>query len=72
MVEDLERAVVVGIRHGAGVALTAMQLHTDQDLRRVEPGFPDHAGQEEQVELVSDFAATVAAMNMEDILYGGV
>jgi hypothetical protein len=71
MVEDLERAVVVGIRQGAGVALTAMQLRTGQNLRRVEPGFPDHAGQEERVEMVSDFAATVAAVNMEDILHGG-
>jgi hypothetical protein len=48
-----------------------MQLRTGQDLRRVEPGFPDHARQEERVELVSDFAASVAAVNVEDILRGG-
>ena len=39
------------------------------------PGFPDHAGQAEWVELVSDFTTIattiVAALDMEDILRGG-
>ena len=73
-VEDHERAVVVGIQQGAGVALAAMQLRIGRDLRRVAPGFPNHAGQVERVELVSDFAPTadaiVGAMNVEDIING--
>lgn len=73
-VEDRKRAVVAGIRQGAGVALAAMHLRIGRDLRRVAPGFPDEASQVEQMELVSDFApaaaAVVAAMNVEDILYG--
>ena len=52
-----------------------MQLRTGQDLRRMELGFPNHAGQEERVELVGDFTATaatiVATVNKEDILRGG-
>ena len=63
------------IWQGAGVALTALQLRTGQDFRLVAPGFSDHARLAEWAELVSSFAtdaaAIVAAMNVEDILYGG-
>jgi hypothetical protein len=45
--EDRERAVVAGIQQGAGVALATMQLWTEVNLRRVTPGFPKHARQEE-------------------------
>jgi hypothetical protein len=48
-----------------------MQPCIGQDLRWVEPRFSDHAGQEEQVELVGDFVTAVAAMNVEDILRDG-
>jgi cephalosporin-C deacetylase-like acetyl esterase len=74
-VEDHERAVVAGIRQGAGVALAAMQLRVRLDLHWVAPGFPEFVEQEKRVELVNDFAAAsaavVAAMNVEDILHGG-
>ena len=40
VVEDHEWKVEVGIRQGDGVALTAMQLWTEVNLRRVVPGFP--------------------------------
>ena len=75
LIEDHEQAMVVGIWKGAIVALTAMQLCTTQDFCQVEPGFPDHAGQAKQAELVGDFtiamATIVAAVNVEDILRGG-
>jgi len=73
--EDCERAMVLGIRQGAGVALAAMHLRTGQDFRRVEPGFLGLARLAEQSELVSDFAVAVATIvatvNVEDILRGG-
>jgi hypothetical protein len=72
---DPERAVVVGVRQGASVALATLQLCTGQDFHRVAPGFPSHARQAEPVKLVGNFAtaaATVVALvNMEDILCGG-
>jgi hypothetical protein len=45
------------------------------NLRRVTPGFSEHARQEEQTTRVNDFAATadvvVAIMDVEEILHGG-
>ena len=72
--EDRERVVVAGIQYGASVALTTLQLCTDQDFHRVVPGFLDHAGQVERVELVSGFVAAAAIVfamvDMEEILHG--
>jgi hypothetical protein len=52
-----------------------MQLCISQDHCWVEPGFPEHVGQEERAELVGDFAAVattvVATVNMEDFLRDG-
>ena len=41
--EDHEHMMVAGIRQGASVALAYMQLRTGVNLRRVTPGFPEHA-----------------------------
>ena len=73
--EDHEQAVVAGIWQGADLALAAVKLCTSQDLRRVEPGFSNYAGQKEQAELVVDIAtataAVMATVNVEDILRSG-
>ena len=68
-----ERTVVTGVRQGAGIALTAMQLCNGQDFCWVEPRFPSHARPKERAKLVADFtvaAAVVGAVRMEDILRG--
>jgi hypothetical protein len=67
-VEDHERLVVVEIQQGADVSLKTMQLRIGQDLRWVEPGFPEHAGQEERE---ACRATVVAAVNVEDFLRDG-
>ena len=38
--DQVERAVELGIRRGAMLAFAAAQLCSGQDLRRLEPGFP--------------------------------
>ena len=43
LMEDHERAVVVGIRQGVDIALAAMQLRTCQDFYQVKPRFLAHA-----------------------------
>ena len=48
-----------------------MQLCTGQDFHWVEPGFLGHVVQAERAELVDDFAATAAAVKVEDFLRGG-
>ena len=67
--------VVVGIRQGATVALTAMQLRTKVNLHRVVPRFPEHVRPGERVELVNDIATTadaiIADVDVEEILHGG-
>ena len=59
-----------GVRHGAALALVAVQLCSGHDLCLLEPGFPVGADQEE--ELTGDFTATmeaiVAATHVEDIV----
>jgi translation elongation factor EF-G len=67
LMEDRECAVVARIRQGTIVALVALQLCTDQDFCRVASGFPDHASQAEQVEMVGRFATAAA----RDILHSG-
>ena len=74
VVEDHERAVVVGIWQGAGVALATMQLWTRANLCRVVPGYPEHVWLEERAELVNDFTAMVDAIvadvDVEEIIRG--
>ena len=47
-----------------------MQLCTGHDFHWVEPGFSGHAGQAKRAELVGDFTAIMAGVNVEDILRG--
>jgi hypothetical protein len=74
VVEDRERAVVVGIRQGANVILAAMNLQTGVNLHRVVSGFLEHVRLEERAELVNDFAATtdavVATVDIEEVIHG--
>lgn len=71
--KDRERAVVTGIRQGAGVTLAAAQLRICQDLHGVEPRFSGPTTQAEQVKLVGGFAAAavMADVDVEGILRGG-
>ena len=59
------------MRHGATVALGAVQLHSSHDLRLLEPGFLVGAD-EEMEELTGDFATTaeaiVVAMHAGDVV----
>ena len=75
LMEDCECAVVTGIYEGAGVALATLQLRIGQNFHQVAPGFPNYTSQAERAEMVGGFATAaatvVAAVNMEDILYGG-
>jgi hypothetical protein len=75
LTEDLECMMVAGIRQGVGVALATMQLRTGVNLRRVTPGFLEHARQEERTAWVNDFAAAadtiVAVVDVEEILHDG-
>ena len=41
-----------GVHHGATLALAVVQLHSDHDLRLLEPGFPVGADEEENEELI--------------------
>jgi len=49
------------VRHGATVALGAVQLHSSHDLRLLEPGFLVGT-KEEKVELTGNFTTTVEAI----------
>ena len=54
-----------GVRHGASVALTAVQVQTGHDLHAMEVGFPVGDGPEGHEDLMEDF--TVAAEAIVDI-----
>ena len=48
--------VELGIRRGAMLAFAAAQLCSGQDLRRLEPGFPEGTTLRERERLADDFA----------------
>ena len=50
------RAVELGIRRGAMLAFAAAQLCSGQDLRRLEPSFPEGMMVRERERLADDFA----------------
>ena len=54
-----------GVRHGAAVALTAVQVQTEHDLHTMEVGFPTDDGPEGHEDLIEDF--TTAAEAIVDI-----
>ena len=53
--DQVERAVELGIRRGAMLAFAAAQLRSGQDLRRLEPGFPEGTTLWERERLANDF-----------------
>ena len=54
--DQVERAVELGIRRGAMLAFAAAQLHSGQDLRWLEPSFPEGTTLRERERLADDFA----------------
>ena len=61
-----------GVRHGAALALVAVQLCSGHDFCLLEPGFPVGVNEEETAELTGDFIATaeaiVVAMHAGDVV----
>ena len=53
---QVQRAVELGIRRGAMLAFAVAQLRSSQDLRRLEPGFPEGTMLRERERLADDFA----------------
>ena len=51
-----------GIRHGAAVALTAVQVQTEHDLHTMEVGFPTDDGPEGHEDLIEDFIVVAEAI----------
>ena len=51
-----------GVRHGAAVVLTAVQVQTRDDLHTMEVGFPTDDGPEGHEDLIEDFTAAVEAI----------
>ena len=53
--DQVEHAVELGIRRGAMFAFAAAQLRFGQDLRRLEPSFPERTTLWERERLADDF-----------------
>ena len=51
-----------GVRHGAVVALTAVEVQTDYELHAMETGFPSGDGPEEHEDLLEEFVIAVEAI----------
>ena len=58
-----------GVRYGASVALTVVQLCLGHELHHLEPGFLDTDRLEDQEDLIGDF--TNAAEASAVIIYAG-
>ena len=54
-----------GVRHGASVALTAVQVQTRYELHAMEIGFPMGDGPEEHEDLIEEFV--IVAETIVDI-----
>lgn len=72
MLACFREVVTYGIQQGAGAALTAAQLCSVHDLRRLEPGFPNDSDPWEQEKLVGKFTTTAetitAVIDMGDVI----
>ena len=51
-----------GVRHGASVALTAVQVQTGYELHAMETGFPTGNGPEEHEDLMEEFIVAAEAI----------
>ena len=51
-----------GVRHGAAVALTMVQVQTGHDLHTMEVGFPTDDGPKGHEDLIEDFTAAAEAI----------
>ena len=47
MLARVRTVALSGVRHGSALALAMVQLHSDHDLRLLEPSFPVGANEEE-------------------------
>ena len=63
--DQVERAVELGIHRGAILAFATAQLRSSQDLRQLEPGFPEGTTCREQERLANDFAGAVGFIAAE-------
>ena len=63
--DQVEQAVELGIRRGAMLAFAAAQLRSGQDLRRLEPGFPEGTTLRERERLADDFAEAASFIAAE-------
>ena len=57
MLAQFRTVALSGVRHGADLALAAVQLRSSHDLRLLVPSFPVDADEEKE-ELTSNFTAT--------------
>ena len=57
MLARVRTVALSGVRHGADLALAAVQLRSSHDLRLLVPGFPVDVDEEKE-ELTSNFTAT--------------
>ena len=73
--DQVERAVELGIRQGTMLAFAVAQLRSGQDLRRLEPGFPEGTTLWERERLADDFTGAVgfivAEVNISNLLEKG-
>ena len=56
ILDQVERAAELGFHRGAMLAFAVAQLRSGQDLRRLEPGFPERTTLQERERLADDFA----------------
>jgi len=63
--DQVERAVELGIRRGAMLAFTAAQLHSGQDLRWLEPDYPEGTTLRARESLADDFAGAAGFIAAE-------
>ena len=55
ILDQVERAAELGFHRGAMLAFAVAQLRSGQDLRRLEPGFPEGTTLRERERLADDF-----------------
>ena len=58
----IQEIALHGVRHGAVVALTAVQVQTGHDLHTMEVGFPTDDGLEGHEDLIEDFTTAAEAI----------
>ena len=58
----VQEIALYGIRHGASVALAAVQVQTGHELHTMEVGFPMGDGPEEHEDLIEEFVVAAEAI----------